>query len=238
MVNWWKDCEHEKRIAALVILYLCRCWWKDLMSSYCRDEFFKISKGSSLGPLLFALYVNDLPKASAFKFLFKTVNRLQCRLQSNFYSNQSNRLILASARIGQVSFHTTEKEILCLDYLTGLIKSPAHIMPYTAKSWTLEACWSEMDIPKHTLIAASWNISTRNMKPPLIRSRQQRQWQPPSTCVSSTSGKFPMKSAEKCKDLYTVMPSFPFSFVSYMKPISWKNLLHIKTNRIIFVAQV
>ena len=28
-----------------------------------------------------------------------------------------------------------------------------------------------LGIPKHTLIAASWNISTRNMKPPLIRSR-------------------------------------------------------------------
>ena len=49
---------------------------------------------------------------------------------------------------------------------------------------------------------------------------------------------FPMKSAEKCKDLYAAMPSRPFSFVSYMKLISWKNLLHIKTNKIIFVAQV
>jgi len=149
-----------------------------------------------------------------------------------------NLLILASTRIGQVSFHTTKKEILCLDYLSGLIKSSAHIMPHTVNSWTLKACWSELDIPRHTLIAASWNISTRNMKPPLIRSRWHRQWQPPSTCVSPTSGKFPMKSAEKCKDFYTAMPSCPFSFVSYLKLISWKNLLHIKTNRIIFVAQV
>jgi len=29
-------------------------------------------------------------------------------------------------------------------------------------------------------------------------------------------GKFPMKSGEKRKDLYTAMPSCPFSFLSYM----------------------
>jgi len=45
-----------------------------------------------------------------------------------------NLLILASTRIGQVSFHTTKEEILCLDYLTGLTKSPAHIKPYTVNS--------------------------------------------------------------------------------------------------------
>ena len=36
--------------------------------------------------------------------------------------------------------------------------------------------------------------------------------------------------------LNTAMPSCPFSYVSYMKLTSWKNLLHINTNRIIFVA--
>ena len=37
-----------------------------------------------------------------------------------------------------------------------------------------------------------------------------------------------MKSAEKCKDLYTAMPSCPFSFVSYMKLISWKKYFTYK----------
>jgi len=78
------------------------------------------------------------------------------------------------------------------------------------------------DTPKHTWIAASWNISIRNMKPLLILSRRKRQTPPPSTCVSLTSGKFPMKSGEKCKDLYTAMPSCPCSFVSYMKLINFK----------------
>ena len=70
---------------------------------------------------------------------------------------------------------------------------------------------------------SSWNISTTNMKLPLIISQKNRQWQPPSTCVSPTSGKLPVKPGEKCKDLYTAMPSRPFSFVTYMKEISWKN---------------
>ena len=69
----------------------------------------------------------------------------------------------------------------------------------------------------------SWNISTRNMKLPWILSRKKRQWQPPSACVSRTPGKFPVKSGEKCKDSYTAMPSCPFSFVSYMKLMNWKN---------------
>ena len=86
-----------------------------------------------------------------------------------------------------------------------------------------------MDVPKHTLIAASWNISTRNMKLPLILSPKKCQWQPPSACVYPALGKFPMKSGEKCKDLYTAMPSCLFSFVSYMKVITWKNILHINT---------
>jgi len=53
-----------------------------------------------------------------------------------------------------------------------------------------------------------------------------------------TSGKFPMKFGKKCKDLYTAMPSCPFSFVSYMKVTSWKNIFHMKRNKIIFVVQV
>ena len=95
-------------------------------------------------------------------------------------------------------------------------------MPYIMNLWKLKACWSKTDTPKYTLIAASWNTSTRNMKLPLITTRKNRQWQPPSACVSPTSGKFPMKSGEKCEDVYTVMPSCPCSFVSYMKVISWK----------------
>jgi len=45
-----------------------------------------------------------------------------------------NLLILACTRIGQVSFLTNKEEILCLDYLTKLIKLPAHIMLYTVNS--------------------------------------------------------------------------------------------------------
>ena len=81
-------------------------------------------------------FTKELECGDSLAFLDVLVEKTQSGIQTTTYRKL---LILASTRIGQVSFHTTKKEILCLDYFTGLIKSPAHIMPYTVNSWTLKA---------------------------------------------------------------------------------------------------
>jgi len=119
-------------------------------------------------PIILCCYVDDIFVAfndmSALDIFFNTLNsvhnnitftkELECGDSLAFldvlteknlrpeYKQQriGNLLILACTRIKQVSFLTTKREILYLDYLTGLIKAPAYIMPYTMNSWTLKAC--------------------------------------------------------------------------------------------------
>ena len=76
-------------------------------------------------------FTKELECGDSLAFLDVLIEKTQSGIQKQRFGNL---LILASTRIGQVSFHTTKNEIVCLDYLTGLIKSPAHIMPYTVKS--------------------------------------------------------------------------------------------------------
>jgi len=76
-------------------------------------------------------FTKELECGDSPVFLDVLIEKTQSGIQKQRFGNL---LILASTRIGQVSFHTTKNEIVCLDYLTGLIKSPAHIMPYTVKS--------------------------------------------------------------------------------------------------------
>jgi len=76
-------------------------------------------------------FTKELECGDSLAFLNVLIEKTQSGIQTTTYRKPTH---LASTRIGQVSFQTTKKEILCLDYLTGLIKSPAHIIPCTVNS--------------------------------------------------------------------------------------------------------
>jgi len=79
-----------------------------------------------------------------------------------------------STRIGQVSFLTTKQEVLCLDYLTGLIKSPART--YNAihnKFMKIKSMLIKNGYPKAYLDRCI--MKYLNMQVPLLLSRKKRQ---------------------------------------------------------------
>jgi len=121
------------------------------------------------------------------------------------WNTNNNVLILASPPSRHVSFLTTERDILCLDYMTGLTKSPAHILPYAANSWTLKVCWSKTDIPKYSLpgslclgISKQEILTVHSFLHENTVNDQHHEH-------ASSLGDFIWSSIEKCKDWYVTV---------------------------------
>jgi len=82
-------------------------------------------------------FTKELECGDSLAFLDVLIEKSQTGIQTTTYRKPTHSG-LYTHWTSFIPHH--QKEILCLDYLTELIKSPAHIMSYTMNSCKLKAC--------------------------------------------------------------------------------------------------